>query len=90
MLLKAYDSPTGSESTSCKDISILVSSLELNIWECEAFRRLRTRRLPVILKFVFTIGSKALIRAARDGGNVLNNKFVTFSARVLYISIIFE
>ena len=69
-LLEVYVSSTGSESTNHKDISILVSSIELDIRECEAFRRLRIRRLPVILKFAFTIGIKAPANTACDGGSV--------------------
>ena len=69
-LLGVYDSPTGSETTNHKDISILASSLELKNREREAFRRLRMRRLPVILKFAFTVGVKILANAACDGGSV--------------------
>ena len=70
MFLEVYGSPTNSKSTNHKDVSILVSSIELNIWEREALRRLRMRRLPVILKFAFTIGVKALASTAREGGSV--------------------
>ena len=48
------------------------------------------RRLPVILKFAFTRGVKEVANAALDKGSVLNTKFVTFSANILYISIIFK
>ena len=89
-LLEVYGLPTNSESTNHKDVSILVSSIELNIWEREALRRLRMRRLPVILKFAFTIGIKALISAARDEGSVYKTKFVTFSAKISHVSISFK
>ena len=70
MFLEVYGSPTGSETTNYKDVSILASSLELKNREREAFRRLRMRRLPVILKFAFTVGVKILANAACDGGSV--------------------
>ena len=69
-LLEVYGSPTDSKSTNHKDVSILVSSIELNIWEREALRRLRMRRLPVILKLVLITGDKALANAPRNGGSV--------------------
>ena len=89
-LLEVYGSPTLSEPTNRIDDSIFVSSLQLKNWEREASRRLRIRRLPVILKFAFTIGIKALISAARDGGSVYKTKFVTFSAKISHVSISFK
>ena len=69
-LLEVYGSPTSSESTNHKDVSILVSALESKIREREASRRLRMRRLPVIPKFAFNIGVKTMANAACDGGSV--------------------